>query len=354
MLAPAFGCGGSDEAEGVDEAKQAQQRGGRRGRRPTRPDPDSGPAGRFADRLWRLKQEAGDPSYEEMSGRLGAAASKSSLAAAAQGRSLPSWETTWEFVRVLEVGRLGRDPHETEVRWRELWEQAKAAAAGAGAPAAAGRAVLPEPTAAGEQVVGTPQPAVAVGPASKPAPAPGPPVPVPVPAAAVVRSRWNRRSIGLTGVAALLAGIAGSGLVFFLLGWSTGRGSTVPTAPPTPRAVDPVERDDSRFEGDITYPDGTLVPPDTEFKKVWRIRNTGTVIWHNRRLARINEAPCAAPTSVDVPDARPGEAVDIAVVVRAPKKPAKCKVFWKMVDDQGRTLFPAKRPVFLEVRVGAS
>ena len=91
----------------------------RRGRRPARPGPDSGPVGAFADRLWQLRREAGDPSYEEMSGRLGAAASKSSLAAAAQGRSLPSWETTWEFVRVLAVDRLGRDPAETELEWRE-------------------------------------------------------------------------------------------------------------------------------------------------------------------------------------------------------------------------------------------
>ena len=83
--------------------------------------------GAFADRLWRLKQEAGDPSYEEMSVRLGAAASKSSLAVAAQGRSLPSWETTWEFVRVLAVDRLGHDPLDTEKEWRERWMQAKAA-----------------------------------------------------------------------------------------------------------------------------------------------------------------------------------------------------------------------------------
>ena len=79
----------------------------------------------FADRLWRLKVEAGDPPFAEMSSRLGAAASKSSLAAAAQGRRLPSWETTWEFVRVLAVGRLGRDPEETEREWREHWRLAK-------------------------------------------------------------------------------------------------------------------------------------------------------------------------------------------------------------------------------------
>ncbi len=82
--------------------------------------------GAFADRLWRLKREAGDPSYAEMAARLGAAASKSSLAAAARGRTLPSWETAWEFVRVLAVDRLGHDRSETEKQWRELWSQAHA------------------------------------------------------------------------------------------------------------------------------------------------------------------------------------------------------------------------------------
>ncbi|MFX0594842.1 hypothetical protein [Melissospora conviva] len=73
-----------------------------------------------------MKREAGDPSYAEMAARLGAAASKSSLAAAARGRTLPSWETAWEFVRVLAVDRLGHDRSETEKQWRELWSQAHA------------------------------------------------------------------------------------------------------------------------------------------------------------------------------------------------------------------------------------
>jgi hypothetical protein len=100
------------------------QEGGRRGRRSRRPDPASGPVAALAERLWRLKKQAGDPSYAEMAS-LGAAASKSSLAAAAQGRTLPSWGTTWEFVRVLAVDRLGMDPVETEREWRAYWQRAR-------------------------------------------------------------------------------------------------------------------------------------------------------------------------------------------------------------------------------------
>ncbi|MFD0478659.1 hypothetical protein ACFQ0B_68545 [Nonomuraea thailandensis] len=103
---------------------QDEGTGARRGRRPVRPDPGSGPVALLAHRLWELKEQAGDPSFADMASRLGAAASKSSLAAAARGSTLPSWETTWEFVRVLAVDRLGRDADEVRREWRAYWEEA--------------------------------------------------------------------------------------------------------------------------------------------------------------------------------------------------------------------------------------
>jgi hypothetical protein len=279
----------TDILTGMDEETHAEQPR-RRGRRPARPGADSGPVGAFAERLWRLRREAGDPSYEEMSGRLGAAASKSSLAAAAQGRSLPSWETTWEFVRVLAVDRLGRDPVETEKEWREHWSRARAPRA-------------EEPA----------------------APAPPP---------------RERRRVLFAAVAAAVGILLGAVLTLVVFDRS---GEAPPVA----------ARDDSQFEGDITYPDGTVVPPNSAFTKVWRIRNTGTMHWANRFLARVNQQPCQAPSTVAIPQTRPGEAVDIAVTVRTPARPGRCKIFWKMADEQGRMLFPLKRPVYLDVRVGA-
>jgi hypothetical protein len=46
--------------------------------------------------------------------------------------------------------------------------------------------------------------------------------------------------------------------------------------------------------------------------------------------------------------------VDLSVRVRAPGKPGKCRIYYKMTDAQGRVLFPLKRPVFLDVRVVGS
>ncbi|MEO3786172.1 NBR1-Ig-like domain-containing protein [Actinocorallia sp. B10E7] len=300
---------------------------GQRGRKPNRPDPDEGPVAAFADRLWRLKIEAGDPSFAEMSSLLGAAASKSSLASAAQGRTLPSWGTTWEFVRVLAVERLGRDPEETEREWHEVWRRTKVLmelqdADLAGADVAvekAETAVVPSDA----------RPEVVTVPVVRP---PSPP-------------RRSRLRGGLAAVVvfAVLAVVAG-GAAFFRSGSSKD--------PVEQRAQPPLQVDDSRFEKDVTYPDGTLVEKGETFEKVWRLRNTGTVEWKDRFLMRANDTICHAPERAEIPRTSPGQSVDIRVRVRAPEQSGTCRIYWKMVDAQGRTFFPGKRAIFLDVRVG--
>ncbi|WP_433513306.1 NBR1-Ig-like domain-containing protein [Nonomuraea sp. CA-143628] len=272
--------------------------------------------GAFADRLLKLKEEAGDPSYAEMSARLGAAASKSSLASAAQGRKLPSWETAWEFVRVLAVDRLERDPEETEREWRELWERAKAVDTAHDDGGAVDTALDDEPAPA-------PPTATAEG------------VQAPAPSA-----RRNRVLVSsIIAVAIIMVGLTG----FY---FSTTAGQDDPP-------VRTPAKDDSEFVGDITYPDGSEVRPGSSFKKVWRIRNIGTTSWAGRRLARINTGPCRSPETVPIPPTAPGRTADIAVQVRAPDKPGNCRIYWKMTDARGQELFPDKRPVFLDVRVTA-
>jgi hypothetical protein len=98
----------------------------RRGRVAKGPAVRTGPVGEFAWRLFELKKAAGDPSYDRMRSEFGALASKSALSAAARGHRLPSWETTWEFVRSLEVGVLGGDVEAVRERWRAHWNDAAA------------------------------------------------------------------------------------------------------------------------------------------------------------------------------------------------------------------------------------
>ncbi|WP_062346486.1 NBR1-Ig-like domain-containing protein [Herbidospora yilanensis] len=340
--------------------------GDRRGRRPNRPDPDSGPVEAFADRLWQLKIAAGDPSFAEMCAQ-GAAASKSSLAAAAQGRTLPSWGVTWEFVRVLAVARLGHDPAAAEREWRTHWTRAKALADLA--------LLLPE---GGQDrpddTIAPPYPRTSTG--SGPASAQSgtsaatPPswrhpddaasgvsaLSTPLSAGTTARDghatsspEGDLREPGSPGprrfrpkvlAAALVAvAVAVAGAVLFNGG------------SPKPRVVTPIALDESVFEADVTIPDGTLVGKGESFEKVWRIKNTGGVEWAGRFLMRVNDTVCAAPRRVEIPHTPPGRSVDIRVTVEAPEKPGACKIFWKMVDAEGRLLFPDKRPIFLDVRV---
>ncbi|MEV0614342.1 NBR1-Ig-like domain-containing protein [Nonomuraea sp. NPDC050404] len=464
--------------------------GARRGRRPIRPDPGSGPVALLAHRLWELKEQAGDPSFADMASRLGAAASKSSLAAAARGSVLPSWETTWEFVRVLAVDRLGRDTESVRSEWRAYWEEAGQAAhakddspmptntpnphspephppsphsptpetdppgsdtstsephppgshtstpethsPGSHTPtrpstpaAPASRSPDPETRTSGTEArasgtgahtpgagttpeaaadtpgaaahmpeAGTRTPEAAAhvpeagtrtpGAAAHSTPSTAADAPVtetratdPGTSAADFGARaadpGNRTvATGSTGsttpgtssngrsrpviLAAVLA-VVGAGAV--LIGWglpllsedaeSEPTPAASPTAPPTAPTASP--RDDSVFERDVTYPDGSVVQAKSSFDKTWRIRNAGNVPWQDRYLTRMNDTPCKAPKRVGIGPVLPGESVDITVRVRAPESPGRCKIFWKMTDEDGTPLLAAKKPIFLDITV---
>lgn len=116
--------------------------------------------------------------------------------------------------------------------------------------------------------------------------------------------------------------------------------------PTTDRPAYPIPGDASEFVADITIPDGTIVSPYQQFEKVWRIRNSGTVPWVDRWLAR-RGAPTGhgvptSPPRVRVPDTQPGEEVDIAVPVRAQPLAGASQAHWKMVDDDGWEYFPTQ------------
>ncbi|KAB2344779.1 NBR1-Ig-like domain-containing protein [Actinomadura rudentiformis] len=345
----------------MSSAVDQGQDGGRRGRRSRRPDPSSGPVAGLAERLWRLKQEAGDPSYAEMAS-LGAAASKSSLAAAAQGRNLPTWGTTWEFVRVLAVDRLGRDPVETEREWRALWKQARDAVMAAedaeefgqstsdSAPDRARQTSTPRPArTTAEMVLPHAELDGYHGPVDDLTGAPARIVHLGSPP---LGSR--RFPVGVIAAAAAAAMVVAGGAAYLVWPEEKATGKNTPAAVQSSDDLAPlnaVPKDDSEFIGDITFPDGTRVKAGSTFEKVWRLRNSGTVHWKGRKMVRLGSSPCPAPQSVTIPPTPPGQLVDIRVRVQAAKRPTRCKIYWKMHDAAGRVTMPTKRPIFLDVRV---
>ncbi|WP_344877280.1 NBR1-Ig-like domain-containing protein [Nonomuraea antimicrobica] len=179
-------------------------------------------------------------------------------------------------------------------------------------------------------------------------PATGPPAApvevVMVPAPSSKSARWHRTLFSAMALAAIIV----LGLTSLYLAMSADRND--PAAAPT---ASPSVADNSEFIADVTYPDGSKVRPGSVFRKVWRIRNIGTTFWADRRLTRVNPGPCRSPEMVSIPPTAPGQTVDIAVEVQAIDEVGHCLIYWKMTDAEGRALLPDKRPVFLDVQVGA-
>ncbi|MDI2031917.1 NBR1-Ig-like domain-containing protein [Saccharopolyspora sp. TS4A08] len=268
----------------MDDSVLGDDAARKRGRKQQRPDPQESPVAEFAWRLCELKESAGDPSYDRMRAEFGAMASKSALSAAARGKDLPSWETTWEFVRSLAVGVLGQDAETARREWSRRWEAAR---------------TVEEPE-----------------PAEPPA----------------TRPRWLKW---------LVAGAAAVLVVAGVVWW------TWPEERPIPG--------DASLMLSETVPDGTEFAAGENFVKTWEVRNVGREPWDGRYLAQVfreGDADCTAPQRVSVGEVAPGGTVQLAVPVFTGEKPGRCKLGWKMVDEDGRQYFPEElRAVFFDIRV---
>lgn len=106
----------------------------------------------------------------------------------------------------------------------------------------------------------------------------------------------------------------------------------------------PVPGDAMRFVRDVTVPDGTVLPPDFPFRKVWRVGNVGAVPWRERWLARVG-SPFGhgipwSPSRVRIDDTDQGDVVDIEVPMRTQRMAGTAQVRWKIVDEDGWDFFP--------------
>ena len=121
-----------------------------------------------------------------------------------------------------------------------------------------------------------------------------------------------------------------------------------------PRLKRAIRGDASTFLGD-TIPHGTLMEPGQVFEQRWQLRNSGTVSWFGRRLER--QGPLTGPgliTSlrfVDIPDAEPGESIEITAVLKAPTYDCSSIAYWKMVGSDGALCFPDSYQLGLDVLV---
>ena len=122
-----------------------------------------------------------------------------------------------------------------------------------------------------------------------------------------------------------------------------------------PRKIKAVPEDASAFV-DETIPSGSLLEPGMIFVKTWRIKNSGSVPWRDRRLER--QGPLTGPgliTSIvrhsEIPDAEPGETIEIEVPLKAPGYDSTSIAYFKMVDAEGNLCFPDQYQLGLDVLV---
>ncbi|GAA1032700.1 MULTISPECIES: NBR1-Ig-like domain-containing protein [Amycolatopsis] len=304
----------------------------RRGRKHLVPDAGAGPVSRFACALLDLKREAGDPSYDRMRTELGAAASKSALSAATRGRSAPSWPTTWEFVRSLAVTGLGRDEETVRREWLARWEEAV-------------EGQSPDPAWAAPE-----SPAGSAGTDSREPAADDPSLVESHPVAPAAKPEKTRRW-GSIVVAATVLVVLGLVAAVVVLATPSSRDKEA-AAPRYPLPGDSSGFGGDGLSGDVTFPDGAKTRYGQTFTKIWRLKNTGSVPWRSRYLqvAGGTTVLCPSPPRVPVPDAEPGQLVEVSVPV-TPTGTGVCHVLWKMVDERGALVFPDRTGIFYQVTV---
>ncbi|XP_058093714.1 protein NBR1 homolog [Magnolia sinica] len=98
---------------------------------------------------------------------------------------------------------------------------------------------------------------------------------------------------------------------------------------------------ESSFVQDVTVLDGTLMPPLTPFTKIWRMRNSGTVVWPpGTQLVWIGGDQFGERGSIELKIPQNGcpvdEELDIAVDFTAPSRPGRYISYWTMALPSGQ------------------
>lgn len=143
------------------------------------------------------------------------------------------------------------------------------------------------------------------------------------------------------------------GLTWLAERWAQAMGVSLPLIPPGPPLARnphpeperrPLDGDEATFVRDDTIPDGSILAPGEAFTKTWTIRNTGTVAWTGRYLARVGVGDGISlpksPPRIPIPDTPPGREVTLSVPMTAHTQPGQARVHFKQTDESGNLYFP--------------
>lgn len=119
--------------------------------------------------------------------------------------------------------------------------------------------------------------------------------------------------------------------------------------------------DFAAFVGDVTIPDGTMIPPNTPFTKTWTVKNIGTCTWTpDYQIVYDGGDLLGSPMAVPMVDRNvaPGETAQISITLTAPPDNKRHYSYWKFRNDKGGVFGVVdvatneERPVWAEIVVG--
>ncbi len=113
--------------------------------------------------------------------------------------------------------------------------------------------------------------------------------------------------------------------------------TTAATTPPnTPVSTDNCI-DKAGFFSDVTVPDNTLLPVNTEFTKTWRFRNVGTCTWGDGyQVVFADGQILSGPPSLPMPKAAPGDVIDVSVNLKTPSEGGTYAGDWEFQNPAGK------------------
>jgi hypothetical protein len=102
-------------------------------------------------------------------------------------------------------------------------------------------------------------------------------------------------------------------------------------------SVSPSKCDAAQFLADVTYPDGSFVPRNNTFVKIWRIKNIGTCTWTTSyALVFTSGDPMSGPSAVALAGSvSPGQYIEVPVTFTAPNKEGNYRGYWKLRNASG-------------------
>lgn len=130
-----------------------------------------------------------------------------------------------------------------------------------------------------------------------------------------------------------------------------------PTITPPPTRI--VACDRAAFVADVSVPDGTPFSPGFQFTKIWRLRNAGTCTWTTSySLVFYRGEQMGGPYSVNIPTTvSPGQTVDVAVGLVAPRLPGSYRGDWILKNASGASFgvgANGTNPIWITINVVGS